>query len=393
MNMFDGSSQSITEIAPVGESRILTAQSTAGDAREAVREFHAAVFRPDTALVMFFCSKQYDLDDLASEMKSLFGDVRVVGCTTSGEIGPAGYLDHSITGASFPADSFTVTSGRLGDLQNFGAAQGDALTQALMQELEGLRPEADSSNSFAYLLIDGLSVREEQVARSLQSSLGKVALVGGSAGDGLDFGTTLVYSEGAFHPDSAVVILVSTPLPFMAFKTQHFVPTNRRVVVTSADAEHRIVREIDGELAADAYARLIGTTRANLDPLRFAGQPMVVLIDGTNYVRSIQQVNDDGSLTLFCAIEEGLVLRAAKGENLVKNLEEAFDAMKSEIGQPQLVLACDCILRKLEMTERGLTAEIASVLRANNVVGFSTYGEQFGGVHVNQTLTGIAIGV
>jgi hypothetical protein len=28
----------------------------------------------------------------------------------------------------------------------------------------------------------------------------------------------------------------------------------------------------------------------------------------------------------------------------------------------------------------------------NNVVGFSTYGEQFVGVHVNQTFTGVAIG-
>jgi hypothetical protein len=29
---------------------------------------------------------------------------------------------------------------------------------------------------------------------------------------------------------------------------------------------------------------------------------------------------------------------------------------------------------------------------ANNAVGFSTYGEQFNGIHVNQTLTGVAIG-
>ena len=28
----------------------------------------------------------------------------------------------------------------------------------------------------------------------------------------------------------------------------------------------------------------------------------------------------------------------------------------------------------------------------NNTIGFSSYGEQFRGVHVNQTLTGCAIG-
>jgi hypothetical protein len=32
------------------------------------------------------------------------------------------------------------------------------------------------------------------------------------------------------------------------------------------------------------------------------------------------------------------------------------------------------------------------VFRHNNTIGFSSYGEQYLGVHVNQTLTSIAIG-
>jgi hypothetical protein len=35
---------------------------------------------------------------------------------------------------------------------------------------------------------------------------------------------------------------------------------------------------------------------------------------------------------------------------------------------------------------------VEQVFRDNNTVGFSSYGEQYLGVHVNQTLTGIAIG-
>jgi len=44
------------------------------------------------------------------------------------------------------------------------------------------------------------------------------------------------------------------------------------------------------------------------------------------------------------------------------------------------------------MTQRGLIDRVAQVFHDNNVVGFSSYGEQHLGVHVNQTLTGIAIG-
>lgn len=374
------------------QTRIRRAQSCATGAREAVREFHAAVVQPDMALVIFFCSSEYDLEVLAGEMKHLFAGIQVVGCTTAGEIGPTGCRNRSLTGASFPAGSFNAVSGRIDRLQQFEIAAGQAFAQELLQRLESHAPQADPDNSFALLLIDGLSVREEPVTRALQNALGKLPLFGGSAGDGLNFGMTQVYFDGGFHTDSAVLVLVTTSLPFRIFKTQHFVPTDQRVVVTAADAEHRIVREIDGWPAAEAYARLVGANVKNLDPLRFAASPVVVLIDGTNYVRAIQKANPDGSLTFFCAIEEGLVLRVARGVDLVENLEHAFAGIQAAIGQPQLVIGCDCILRKLEITERGLLDRVEAVFLANNVIGFNSYGEQYRGVHVNQTLTGIAIG-
>jgi hypothetical protein len=196
------------------QTSIHRAQSCATDARDAVREFHAAVARPDMALVIFFCSSKYDLEVLAEEMRSLFAGVQVVGCTTAGEIGPAGYREHSLTGASFPASSFNAASGCIDHLQQFKIATGQALVQELLQRLERHAPQADADHSFALLLIDGLSMREEVVTRALQSALGKLPLVGGSAGDGVNFDSTLVYFEGRFHSDSAILIVAATRLPF-----------------------------------------------------------------------------------------------------------------------------------------------------------------------------------
>lgn len=372
--------------------RIRRAQSCATDAREAVREFHAAVTQPDMALVIFFCSNAYDRELLAEEMRRMFAGIQVVGCTTAGEIGPAGYRDHSLTGASFPASSFNAVSGRLDRLQQFELASGQAFAQELLQKLESQASQANADNSFALLLIDGLSVREEPVTRALQRALGRFPLVGGSAGDGLNFGTTQVYFEGQFHTDSAVLMLVSTRLPFKLFKTQHFVATDERMVVTEADTARRIVKEINGLPAAQEYARMLGVDAGDLDPMRFAASPVVVMIDGTNYVRSIQKVNPDGSLTFFCAIEDGLVLRVAKGVDLLENLEQVFTQIRAEIGPPQLVLGCDCILRKLEIAQSSLVDRVNEIFVRNNSIGFNTYGEQFQGVHVNQTLVGIAIG-
>lgn len=371
---------------------IRMAQSCATEARQAVQEFHAAVVQPNMELVVFFCSSEYDLDVLASEMSRLFAGIQVVGCTTAGEIGPAGYRQHSLSGASFPADCSVVVSGLLDRLSQFDIGRGDDFAQALLQRLESKAPDANPDNSFALLLIDGMSVREEPVAHALQHALGKITLFGGSAGDDLKFVRTYVYSDGRFHSDSAALILINTSLPFKIFKTQHFVATDERLVVTAADPARRIVKEINGRPAAEEYARLVGVDVHDLNPMRFATSPVVVMIDGTDYVRSIQKANPDGTLTFFCAIEEGLVLRVAHGVDLVNNLEQTFDKIRAEIGVPQLVLGCDCILRNLEVSQNGLKDRVGEIFRSNNTIGFSSYGEQFHGVHVNQTLTGIAIG-
>jgi hypothetical protein len=230
------------------------------------------------------------------------------------------------------------------------------------------------------------------VVQTLQASLGGVLLCGGSAGDDLKFEQTWVFHEGRFHTDSAVLVLVNTSLPFKIFKTQHFVSDAERLVVTEADVRQRIVKEINGLPASEEYARVQGIAVEDLNPAHFAATPVVVIIDGTDYVRSIQKANPDGTLTFYCAIDEGLVLRVAHGDNLVNNLEQAFARVRDEIGPLQLTFGCDCILRNLEISQKQLKARVGEVFEQNNTVGFSTYGEQYGGVHVNQTFTGIAIG-
>jgi hypothetical protein len=378
--------------ASIVTTGIRRAFSSATDARQAVQEFYESVVQPGMELVLFFCSNDYDLDNLADEMRLRFGSTRVVGCTTAGEIGPAGYLERGLAGVSFSARVCSSVGGHLDRLQQFEIPAGQTLAQHLLQELLRKQPQANAENSFALLLIDGLSVREEPVARILQAELGRIPLAGGSAGDGLEFKKAYVYADGSFRSDRAALTLITTPLPFTVFKTQHFVATDHRLVITAADTAHRVVHEIDGLPAAQEYARLLGVALPDLSPSCFAASPVVVLIDGNNYVRSIQKVNGDGSMTFYCAIEEGLVLRVARGVDLIQNLEEAFTHVRSLVGPPLLVIGCDCLLRRLEIVQNHLEGAVGDMFRSNNTIGFNTYGEQFRGVHVNQTLSGIALG-
>lgn len=371
---------------------IRTGQTTAADAAAAVEEFHRQVWQPEAALVVFFCSSRYDLDVVSAEMNKRFAGVPVVGCTTAGEIGPAGYLSGSLAGFSLPPSGFTAATGLLDDLGNFEVSRGQDFAQTLLHRLEDQAPQASADNSFAFLMVDGLSIREEPVARSIQAELGKIMLFGGSAGDDLKFQRTQVFHAGAFRDNAALLVLIHTTLPFHIFKTQHFVCEEERLVVTDADVAHRVVREINGLPAAEEYARLVGTDPVHLNPAHFAASPVVVVVDGTDYVRSIQKVNPDGSLTFFSAIDEGLVFRVARGVGLIDNLRKTLEELTASLGEPQLLIACDCILRSLEISDLGQKEAVGDLFKRYHAVGFSTYGEQIGGVHVNQTLTGIIIG-
>ena len=371
---------------------IRIAQSCAKEARQAATEFYQAVIQDHTELVLFFCSSHYELEPLGEALHQLFAGIQVVGCTTAGEIGPEGYRTHSLTGVSFACGSCVATSDLLHCLDQFDIDQANDFAQPLLQELERRAPGTKPGNIFALMLIDGLSTREEQVTHALHHAIGWMPLFGGSAGDDQQFACTRIYHNGRFHPDSVALILINTPLPFTIFKAQHFKATAERIVVTAANTARRVVLEINGRPAAEEYARLLNVAVDHLTPSHFASSPLAVLINGSEYVRSIQQANPDGSLTFYCAIEEGLVLRVAQNLDLVDNLAQTLDAIHTEVGRPQLILACDCILRNLEITQKELRDSVSKLFVDNKAVGFSCYGEQFQGVHVNQTLTGVAIG-
>ena len=97
-------------------------------------------------------------------------------------------------------------------------------------------------------------------------------------------------------------------------------------------------------------------------------------------------------LVFFCAIETGLVLRVAKAHDLLGNLEQTLQQIEDQIGVPQLVVGADCVHRKLEAEWHNEKEQVAALLGRYNTTGFATYGEQFRGIHVNQTFVGIAIG-
>jgi hypothetical protein len=119
----------------------------------------------------------------------------------------------------------------------------------------------------------------------------------------------------------------------------------------------------------------------------------VVRVGGEYYCRSIQKMNADGSLSFFCAIDDGIVLSIAQPKGMVESTRSALKDIRERLGGIDLVLGFDCVLRRLDARNRQVFRDMSELYRANNVIGFGTYGEQYRSMHLNQTLTGIAFGM
>ena len=366
--------------------------SYSADPAEAARELSAQLGGPDSSVVVFFCSATYDLEALETHLNDRFGEAQLIGCTTAGEIGADGYVERALVGLSLPRTDFITVVERCDSLASASLLEICGLVQSLLRQLRLRAPGMNEDNTFALLLIDGLAGVEEPVLSAIARELGNIALVGGSAGDDLRFREAAIFHEGTFRSGSAALALVHTCRRFEVFKTQHITSMDKKMVITEADPVRRVVTEINAEPASVEYSRLFGVDGQTLHPMLLATHPLVVRVGGDDYVRSIRSVNEDNSLTFYCAIDEGIVLSAANANDIVSNLNVLFERIAANIGKPSAVLGFDCIFRKLELQQRRLQANASRILAENNVIGFSTYGEQFRSMHLNQTFSGVAFG-
>ncbi|KAA3619937.1 MAG: hypothetical protein DWQ05_04215 [Calditrichaeota bacterium] len=359
------------------------------DERLAVARLVEAITQPDMGGVIFFCSAEWDLQQIAKIMGEKF-HCPVIGCTTAGEIGPH-YIEGGIVGLSLSAEVFRLHPIEIRSLRNFSLEMAKKMAMEIQPRLH-FSDSLDKSRMFGFLLVDGLSEQEEKIVAYLYQAMQGISIVGGSAGDNLKFQETKIYSQGRFLNDTAVFTVIETLLPFKTFKLQHFEPSDKDMVVTEADPLKRIVYEIDGGPAATEYADILNLNSEKLSPQVFSKYPVMLQIGDEWFVRSIQKVNDDNSLTFYCAIDNGLPLTIAKGVGFVESLEKIVEEFKLEFGEIELTLGCDCILRRLEIQDSNNKKDVETLLGQINFMGFSTFGEQFNSIHVNQTLTGVVFG-
>lgn len=351
---------------------------------------HACEDAGSDLVLVFFSLKLFDPGELVDAFARIAPGLRYAGCSTSGEIAPQGLTERSGIAVVFPRGRFRADATMVSQVSSSGL---DSVTIEVERLKNNVDPRALAEGRvFAVSLIDGLSFAEEAVTSAIHWALDDIPLVGGSAGDDLRFTGTVLIADGRIESDCAIVALVESAIPFQVFKTDNFVATDDKLVVTEADPDRRIVFEFNADPAASVYAEAVGLLPGDLSAMSFASYPVVLKVGGEYYSRSIQRANEDGSLSFFCAVDDGIVLTMARATGLVESTRNAFDEIRRALDGIDLIIGFDCVLRHIDAQNRQVTLEMSELYSENHVVGFGTYGEQYRSMHLNQTFTGIAFG-
>ena len=373
-------------------SGIRVASSAGRALAESVAELKSAAGPGPFQHIIAFFSIDLDPVEFSRSLREAFPGVPISGCSTAGEISPAGMSQGGILLLAFPLEGFRVQADVI-------EADGEQTVERAADVVRKLKAQFASPDGrklgekvFAIMLADGLSNAEERIVAAVHWAIDDIQLIGGSAGDNLAFQRTALLYEGRVVNRAAVLIMVESEHPFRVFKSQNFEPTGIKLVVTAADTENRIVHELNAEPAGPEYAAAIGLLPNDLGPFSFASYPLVVRVGGDYYCRSIRNMNPDGSLSFFCAIDEGLVFTVARPQDILRSTEATLTEVEKSLGGIDFVLGFDCVLRRLDAENRQIGRQVEELYQRYRVVGFHTYGEQFNAMHLNQTLTGIAFG-
>lgn len=372
------------------ENAVFRAWIKERDPHAAVSQLIDGVGTDHPSLTLVFADPDYDLDGLAVALRDrVHGPI--LACTTAGEIiGEEGYQSHGLSVAAIKSSRLSAHVFTIRDVKGFGPEAAQQFSDEIRRISMDVQEEGEGADQqFGVLLVDGMSHSEEHLTALIHGASGGVHLVGGSAGDAGKFAATHVFDGERFLSNTAVYAQVTTSMPHKLFRFQHFEPTGDRLVVTKADPKKRLLLELNGEPARKVYCEHIG--HAELDQNIVASHPLLLKCSDEYYARSIRAW-DDEKLTLFCAIEAGMVIRIGAGRDLVRTLATQLDELTTGFGgRPILTVSFDCILRRKEVQKIGGEDDFRAVMANHPIVGFSTYGEQFDGLHINQTMTGFSI--
>ncbi len=313
---------------------------------------------------------------LISELRNVFSEAIMSGCSTSGEIKGSSIYDDTIVVNAIKFHESRVCIHEA-DLKKY--SDSEDIGKSLVEKFD--------SNQLAHLFVlsEGLKVNGSSLVKGLKSGLEKqVGITGGMASDGDKLLETYVIgNDGKIHRDRVCII--------------GFYGKNLRIGYGSrggwdsfgmdrlvTKSKMNVLFEIDNKPALDLYKQYLGE-RANELPSAGLFFPLSIRTssDSIPIVRTIIGVNEEKkSLTFAGNIPEGSYVKLMKAniDRLISGAEEAAEySLHPFIEQEvQFAILISCIGRRLvlkQLVEEEIEAVSQKLGMETTISGFYSYGE------------------
>lgn len=359
-----------------------SAQPEAGQAgREAAQRAQEGV-PSSRRLALVFGSSWFHQESLLNGVRSVLGEIELIGASTAGEITPDGPTSHSCVVVLMASDTveWGLGMGLEVDRNPRQAGQRAAFTAA--QALHG------RSRVGFLLLGDGLATRYTEVTRGIQEVLGtRFLIAGGIAGDDLRFSQTYQYWNQQVVSRAVVGVLLGGSLK-MGVGIQHgFAPISKPRHITRANAN--VLYELDRRPAASVYEEYFGqelVQRMQEEGLTRQGSMYPLGIQGDRpdqwLLRTVLSLQEDGSLLLSDEIPEDAWIQLMIGSKQL-TLDAAYRAAQQAIrplNRVAVALVFDSFVRRKFLGWQYAALEVARIRQAlgpaTPLAGCYTYGEQ-----------------
>jgi len=314
-------------------------------------------------------------------IKALVPHIKIIGCTTSGEILEESALDNSIV-LSFSI--FEKTK-----IETYYTKLGETSAQTA----QNLISQFDQNNSarVAISFADGLHINGEEFLNTLNNYKDDLVIAGGLAGDNEEFKETLVFTEEKILNRGAVIALLFND-ELSVTTTASFGWENIGKTMTVTKSNQNRVYEIDGIKAVDIYGKYLGSDIAKNLPKVGIEFPLIIKRENLKIPRAVLAKHDDGSLTFAGNINTGDNVTFGYGN--IETILSFSNDIKNKFSEHnnESIFIYSCMARKA-LLQDNISLELAPLSKIVPISGFFTYGEFYSNQNnstnelLNQTMT------
>ncbi len=349
---------------------------------------------------LLFTSCVQDQNKIMEGVKSVLGDVPVIGCTSSAAICTQdGYLNKE-TGYSgmmlFGGDLEVVTAGSA-QTSETPREVGRRVARDAISKVKGADKEPD------FFFMSASPANEEEYLEGIQDVIGNVPVFGGSAADNTVEGKWSILNDGEAFADGLTIAIFYTKGEMKNLYTGAYHETNNVGVITKVRDERTLV-EIDHEPALKKYAEWTGKSVESLMGNNLLTETICAPLGVKDPIGKVTAVrhpmfgNDDLSMNIGAnlALNTAVIQLTNTPEGILKANEETINNLnKLMVSEANSYFLVHCGGRRLGLAlsqiEDKIYPEVKKVIPNKEFLMVFTFGEYGMGDHSSNTVGGLSL--